>query len=89
MYVNLDRSGTESKYPRRFPEKSALFKIITLQEEIELIQGMNKSTGRIVGLLIELKDPEWHLQEGKDLSAVVMKLLERYGYKTAKDGVYV
>ena len=89
MYVNLDRSGTESKYPRRFPEKSALFKIITLQEEIELIQGMNKSTGRIVGLLIELKDPEWHRQEGKDLSAVVMKLLERYGYKTAKDGVYV
>ena len=87
--MNLDRSGTESKYPRRFPEKSALFKIITLQEEIELIQGMNKSTGRIVGLLVELKDPEWHRQEGKDLSAVVMKLLERYGYKTAKDGVYV
>jgi len=89
VYVNLDRSGTESKYPRSFPEKSALFKIITLQEEIELIQGMNKSTGRIVGLLIELKDPEWHRQEGKDLSAVVMKLLERYGYKTAKEGVYV
>ena len=87
--MNLDRSGTESKYPRRFSRKSALFRIITLQEEIELIQGMNKSTGRIVGLLIELKDPEWHRQEGKDLSAVVMKLLERYGYKTAKDGVYV
>ena len=84
-----NRSGTESKYPQRFSVKSALFKIITLQEEIELIQGMNKSTGRIVGLLIELKDPEWHRQEGKDLSAVVMKLLERYGYKTAKDGVYV
>ena len=84
-----NRSGTESKYPRRFPGKSALFKIITLQEEIELIQGMNKSTGRNVGLFVELKDPEWHRQEGKDLSAVVMKLLERYGYKTAKDRVYV
>ena len=59
-----NRSGTESKYPRSFPGKSALFKIITLQEEIELIQGMNKSTGRIVGLLIELKDPECHRQEG-------------------------
>ena len=58
MYVNLDRSGTESKYPLRFPEKSALFKIITLQEEIELIQGMIKSAGRNVGLLVELKDPE-------------------------------
>ena len=56
--MNLDRSGTESKYPRRFPEKSALFKIITLQEEIELIQGMIKSTGRNVGMLVELKDPE-------------------------------
>jgi glycerophosphoryl diester phosphodiesterase len=50
---------------------------------------MNKSTGRSVGFFVELKDPEWHRQEGKDLSAVVMKLLERYGYKTAKDRVYV
>ena len=84
-----NRSGTESKYPRSFPGKSALFKIITLQEEIELIWGMNKSTGRKVGSLIELIDTECHRQEGKDLLAVVMKLLERYGYKTAKDRVYV
>ena len=53
-----NRSGTESKYPRRFSGKSALFKIVTLQVEIELIQGMIKSTGRNEGLLVELKDPE-------------------------------
>ena len=82
-------SGSIAKYPLRFPRKSVLFKIISLQEEIELIQGMNKSTGRNVGLFVELKAPEWHRQQGKDLTAVVMKILERFGYKTVEDRIYV
>lgn len=42
-----------------------------------------------MGLFVELKDPECHRQEGKNLSPVVTKLLERYGYKMAKDRVYI
>ncbi|MBC8259992.1 MAG: glycerophosphodiester phosphodiesterase [SAR324 cluster bacterium] len=89
VYERRNRSGTAAKYPRRFPRQTTLFKVISLQEEIELIQGMNKSTGRNVGLFVELKAPEWHHREGRDLSAVVLKTLNQFGYKTAADQVYV
>ena len=89
VHERSNRAGTRSKYPARFPLKSALFQIVTLQEEIELIQGLNRSTGRNAGLFVEIKDPEWHHAEGKDLAAEVLKVLGKYGYKSAEDKIYV
>jgi len=36
-------------YPARFPLWKSDFKIHTFQEEIEMIQGLNKSTGKNIG----------------------------------------
>ena len=47
-------------YPTRFPSYQSAFQIPTLSEEIELIQGLNHSTGKSVGLYVEIKEPEWH-----------------------------
>lgn len=79
----------EAVFPKRFPIWKSEFRISSLQEEIELIQGLNKSTGRNVGIYPEIKEPEWHRQEGKDISVIVLKILGDYGYKTAKDKVYL
>jgi glycerophosphoryl diester phosphodiesterase len=56
-----------------------------LQEEIELIQGLNKSTGKNIGIYPEIKEPEFHKKEGKNLTEIVLKTLSDYGYKTKKD----
>ena len=53
-------------YPTRFPSHQSAFQIPTLSEEIELIQ-VETSTGKSVGLCVEIKDPEWHQQHGKDV----------------------
>ena len=48
-----ERFNPESKqaiYPNRFPLNSSTFKLHSLAEEIELIQGLNKSTGKNVGI---------------------------------------
>ena len=37
-------------YPARFPLWKSSFKIHTFQEEIEMIQGLNKSTGKNIGI---------------------------------------
>jgi glycerophosphoryl diester phosphodiesterase len=47
-------------YPDRFPPGKARFAIHTLQEELELIDGLRRSTGRTVGIYAELKAPWFH-----------------------------
>jgi glycerophosphoryl diester phosphodiesterase len=73
----------------RFPIGKSRFGIHTFSEEIELIQGLNHTTGKQVGIYPEIKSPSFHLQEGKDISTAVLKILKAYGYKTKRDKIYL
>jgi glycerophosphoryl diester phosphodiesterase len=72
-------------YPNRFPLNRSTFKLHSLQEEIELIQGLNKSTGKNIGIYPEIKEPLFHQKQGKDISKIVLEVLSNYGYSTKKD----
>lgn len=74
-------------YPGRFPPERALFRVPTLEEQIDLIEGLNRSAGRRVGLYIEPKAPAWHREQGHDLVATVIGLLDRRGYREPGDAV--
>jgi glycerophosphoryl diester phosphodiesterase len=76
-------------FPGRFPAGSSEFQISTLEEELQLIQGLNQSTGRVAGIYPELKNPKWHREQGRDLSKVVLPILARYGYATKGDACFV
>lgn len=75
-------------YPNRFPVGASTFKIHTFAEEIEFIQGMNKTMGRDVGIYVETKAPWFHKQEGKDISKATLEVLKRYGYTNKDSKVY-
>lgn len=64
-------------YPNRFPMFTSVFKIHTLEEEIEFIQGLNKTMGRDIGLYVETKAPWFHKQEGKDISKATLEHIDR------------
>jgi len=72
-------------FPDRFPIFTSTFRLHSLQEEIELIKGLNKSTGKNIGIYPEIKEPAFHQKEGKDISKIVLKTLNDYGYKTKND----
>jgi glycerophosphoryl diester phosphodiesterase len=72
-------------YKGRFPYGKSTFKLHSLQDEMELIQGLNKSTGNDIGIYPEIKDPKFHLNNGKDISKIVLQILNDYGYKTKAD----
>jgi glycerophosphoryl diester phosphodiesterase len=76
-------------YPQRFPAGKSDFRVPTLAEEIELIQGLNQSTGRNVGLVVEFKQPAWHRREGKDIAKIVLSVLSRHGYRSRTDNCYL
>ncbi|MBT5187755.1 MAG: glycerophosphodiester phosphodiesterase [Kordiimonadaceae bacterium] len=75
-------------FPGRYPLNGSDFSVPTLEEEIELIQGLNKSTGRDVGIYTEVKSAAFHLSEGKDLSKAVLMVFKKYGYLTKQDKAY-
>jgi len=76
-------------FPQRFPVGASSFRLNTLAEEIEMIQGLNHSTGRNVGIYPEIKSPEFHRAAGKDISTAVIAMLKHYGYTTKLDKVFV
>lgn len=86
LHERLEANGRRT-FPNRFPASTGTFRVPTLAEEIELIRGLNHSTGREVGLYIEPKAPAWHREQGKDLVAAVLDLLDRYGLAGADDKV--
>lgn len=76
-------------YDTRFPIWKSSFQVNTLEEEIELIQGLNKSTGKNIGIYPEIKAPWFHRHEGKDISLEVLKVLKQYGYTNKQSKVYL
>jgi glycerophosphoryl diester phosphodiesterase len=88
-YRVLGNGEKEQGFSGRFPMGTSSFSVPTLQEEIELIQGLNKSTGKNIGIYPEIKGPAFHLEEGKDISQAVVEMLKAYGYTTKQDRVFL
>lgn len=76
-------------YPNRFPMWKSDFKIHTFEDEIEFIQGLEKSTGKKIGIYPEIKAPWLHHKEGKDIALETLKVLKKYGYDQKSDLVYL
>lgn len=62
----------QKKYPQRFPFESHALGIVSLEEELTLIAGMNISTRGSVGIYPEIKSPAWHRKQGMDVARIVL-----------------
>lgn len=81
----------EAVFPGRFPRDKALtaFQIPTLQEYLELIDGLRKTTGFDLGIYPEMKKPAFHESEGKDIVKVVYLMLKEYGYEQKPNLIFL
>ena len=82
------RTG-ERVFPKRFPANESTFRLSTLEEELQLIQGLNRSTGRVAGIYPEIKQPKWHGVQGRDISRAVLSILARYNYTSKNDPCFL
>ena len=84
------KKGQQSAiFPQRFPLWKSSFRVHTFEDEIEMIQGLNDSTGNNIGIYPEIKAPAFFRHEGKDISKAVLRVLKKYGYISKFDRVYV
>lgn len=80
---------TRERLPKRFPREARLFQIPTFEEAIQLVQGLNASTGRTVGIYPELKDPSFYKDQNLPFAETVLEVLSRYGYEGATAPIYI
>lgn len=73
----------------RFPLEHGAFRISTLAEHLQLIQGLNKSRGRTAGVYVEVKEPKKHREAGLDASAEILKVLTEYSYDSPDDPIFL
>ncbi len=87
----VDPETGELVYPARFPNEheELVFRIATLAELIEMVQGMNHATGREVGIYPEIKASGWHADQGYDFEDILLEVLAAYGYESKTDPVIV
>mgnify|MGYP001433128912 CR=1 FL=1 len=89
VHERLKKNGKDAAFPSRFPIKSQLFRVPTLEDMILLVKGLSKSFGRKVGLYIELKAPTFHRKHRFDISEKLLSLLYRHGYKQKSDNIFI
>ena len=83
------KASGDAYFEDRFPVETAIFRLPTLEEELQLIQGLNAATGRETGIYVELKYPSFHRDAGMEIAAAVLQQLYAYGYRREKDRAYL
>ncbi|GAC28578.1 glycerophosphodiester phosphodiesterase [Brumicola pallidula] len=75
-------------FPTRYSGRGA-FKVASFEQHIELINKLNNTFSKSVGYYSEIKSPEWHLSEGKDITKIVVNMLEKHGLTQAHANIFI
>jgi glycerophosphoryl diester phosphodiesterase len=73
----------------RFPQDAAGFAVPTFEELLELVAGLNRTTGRKVGVYPELKAPAWHREQGLPMEERFLEVVRRHGYRGRDAAIFV
>lgn len=87
--AEIKQLQAEERLGNRFPQGAPGFQVPTFEEVIQLVQGLNKSTGRDVGIYPELKSPSWHNQHGLPMEEAFLAVCAKWGYTGADARIFV
>jgi glycerophosphoryl diester phosphodiesterase len=89
----LDLATGRPTFPDRFPsfdlKGQSPFRLHTLDEELTLIRGLNRTRGRESGIYVEIKEPAWHETQGRDLTVAALAVLGRHGYLEPGERIFI
>jgi glycerophosphoryl diester phosphodiesterase len=89
VYERFNPQTMRPLFPKRFSIGKSSFRVPSFREYIELVEGLNKTMNKNVGLYPEIKNPQFHRSEGKDITASVMKILNEYGFKDNSSNIFI
>lgn len=84
------RRGDGSRvFAGRFQSDAKGFKVPTFEAVVEMVQSLNRATGREVGIYPETKAPEFHDAESLPLEKTLIERLSAYGYAGREAKVFI
>jgi glycerophosphoryl diester phosphodiesterase len=85
-----ERQNTLGKqvFPNRY-QGNGTFHIATFEEQIRMIQQLNRQFNKNTGFYPEIKSPAWHREQGVDISQLVMAVLRKHELDDADKAIYV
>ena len=89
VHERSKKRGSGPAFKGRFPHEFLLFEVPTLEEMLQLVNGLKQSHGREMGLYIEIKGAEIHRQYKLDPAKKLLAILERYDLREASDPVWI
>ncbi len=87
VHERQDAQGKQV-FPNRY-QGEGTFHIATFEEQIELIQQLNRQLNKTTGFYPEIKSPAWHREQGVDISQLVMAVLRKHQLDDADKAIYV
>lgn len=87
VHERRDEKGNQV-FKNRY-QGEANFQIATFEEQIELVQQLNRQFGRNTGIYTEIKSPAWHQEQGVDISLLTMATLRKYQLDDPDKAVYI
>lgn len=67
----------------------ANFQIATFEEQIELVQQLNRQLSKDIGLYPEIKSPQWHKEQGVDISVLLLSTLRKHQLDDPNKAIFV
>jgi len=87
--AEIKQLQVHERLSNRFPVMASDFEVPTFEEMIQLIQGLNKTRGKNVGIYPELKGPAFHAREGQPMEEKLLAILSKYGYEGSDAKVFI
>lgn len=89
MHERTRPDSRTNVFPARFPGRCGQ-RMMRLEDEIQLLRGLDRTTGRQTGLYIELKSPSFHEREfGESMGRRLMEQLAAWGIREASDRCFI
>lgn len=76
-FERFDYKTGKRVFTNRFSAEVNAFQVPTFEEFRALVSELNRSRLKQIGIYPEIKQPEFHLREGKDITAAFVKALNR------------
>lgn len=87
VHERQDAAGKQV-FSQRYQGKGT-FQIATFEDQIELIQQLNRQFNKNTGFYPEIKSPQWHKEQGVDISQLVMTVLRKHNLDDANQNIFV
>ena len=89
LHERIDRHSGKRVYPKRFDPKVGNFKIPTFEEAVTILQQLNRTTQRTVGIYPEIKHAKFHEQHKKDIVKIVYEQIRDLGYENKPHEIFI